>query len=72
MHQPQRQHGDQRGDADRRRRVAPAVAGGDEREAGEHGEGGKNVGGEVERVGFERRAMRLAGRLAAAPARARR
>ena len=46
-------------DADRRRRVAPAIAGGDDREAGEHGEGGENVGGEVESVGFKRRAMRL-------------
>ena len=70
--EPERQHGDQRGDSDRRGGVAPAEAGGDQREAGEHGEGGEDVGGEVQRVGFQRRALRLRARPAAARAPARR
>ena len=58
-HQAKREHCDQRRDSDRRRRVAPAIAGGDDRKAGENGERGEDVGGEVEGVGLKRRAMRL-------------
>ncbi len=52
--------GDDHGDRERRRRIAPGVAGAGEREPDDHRDRPVEIRGKMQRVGFERRALGLA------------